>query len=74
MGTPPHPSVPVTLHAGIAAMEAAHPDASAWTLTWLEGRPRCLLDDVVIVTLDASGTVATEALRGDEPEDDDWLA
>ncbi|CAG7618020.1 Fe-S oxidoreductase [Leucobacter soli] len=40
----PHRSVPEALHPAIAELEAAHPDAGYWTLTWLEGRPVCRLD------------------------------
>ena len=83
-GDPPHRSVPPQLHHAIAAQEAEHPDAASWTLTWLEGRPRCALEDVVIVTLDAGGAVAvldasTGSLTGrptegsSGAEDDDWL-
>ena len=73
-GTPPHPGVPGSLHAEIAAQEARHAGADSWTLTWLEGRPRCQLDAAVIVTLDPSGDVAVEHLGEPEADDDDWLA
>lgn len=76
-GSAPHRSVPSALHPLIAEQEAAHPGASAWTLTWLEGRPRCALDELVTVTLDAAGraVVATDAARPDvsDDSDDDWL-
>lgn len=85
-GDPPHRSVPPLLHPAIAAQEAEHPAASSWTLTWLEGRPRCALEDAVIVTLDAAGGVAvidgsTASLSGHgaggspaaAEDDDDWL-
>lgn len=75
-GEPPHQGVPAGLHAAIAAQEREHPDGSSWTLTWLEGRPRCALDDVALVMLDTSGTVRVEsslAADGDDAEDDDWL-
>jgi len=75
-GETPHRSVPEPLHAEIAAQEALHPEAESWTLTWLEGRPRCALDDAATVTLTASGEILVE----DEPSDaaaveadDDWL-
>ena len=48
---------------GIAEVEAEinalTVDASTWrwTLTWLEGRPVCELDDGTLVTIDADGTV-----------------
>ncbi|WP_416446818.1 hypothetical protein AB3K78_05735 [Leucobacter sp. HNU] len=56
----------------ISAAEQQYPEASAWTLTWLEGRPRCALDDLLLVTLDG-----TESLRTTEEaldDDDDWLS
>lgn len=55
VGDAPHRSVPPTLHSLIEQQERAHPEARSWTLTWLEGRPRCALDDLALVTLDASG-------------------
>lgn len=79
-GTPPHHGVPPELYAAIAAQEAAHPAATAWTLTWLEGRPRCALDDLVIVTQHPSGEAQIMELRSAdadveaEDEDDDWLS
>jgi len=77
-GDPPHRSVPPELHDSITQQEARHPGASSWVLTWLEGRPRCALEDLVVVTLDASGNpVATQPnLITPEPieaTDDDWL-
>ncbi len=75
-GEAPHRGVPQSLHPAIAEQELAHPEASSWTLTWLEGRPRCALDDVALVMLDTSGTVRVEsslAADGDDAEDDDWL-
>ena len=56
-GAPPHRGVPAALHAAIAAQEERHPGAGSWTLTWLEGRPRCALDDAVVVALGADGAV-----------------
>lgn len=74
VGDPPHPGVPESLHREIAAQEHAHPDADAWTLTWLEGLPRCELDDLVTVELTASGDVrVTGADESDPDDDDDWL-
>jgi len=74
-GDPPHPGVPEALHAEIAAQEAKHPAAASWTLTWLEGRPRCELDGpdglLVTVTLSPAGAPATEDPPGED--DDDWL-
>lgn len=74
-GAPPHRGVPPALHTAIAEQEAAHPDADSWTLTWLEGRPRCALDDTLIVSLDASGTVLVSPVSAaPAEEEDDWLA
>lgn len=79
-GDAPHRSVPPLLHDAIAEQEAVHPGASAWTLTWLEGRPRAALDDLVVLGVDAAGRVgavdATErpdAPGGHSDDDDDWL-
>ena len=85
VGDPPHRSVPPTLYDSIALQEAQHPGAASWTLTWLEGRPRCALDDLVIVTLDAEGRPALisasseHSIPGTDPDDDDdddddWLS
>ena len=43
-----------------AAISALNVDASAWrwTLTYLEGRPICELDDGTIVELNADGSVS----------------
>ena len=83
-GETPHRSVPGLLHAAIAEQEARHPDADSWTLTWLEGRPRCILDGRVFVGLDAHGRVRVGDTRGTDPalsaadapdaDDDDWLS
>lgn len=71
VGDPPHRSVPASLHSAIQEQELAHPSAGAWTLTWLEGRPRCALDDLVVVTLDGQEPLGRTA---DEDDDaDDWL-
>lgn len=75
-GDAPHRSVPGALHQEILAQELANPDANSWTLTWLEGRPRCTLDGQVTVTLTPQGRVVVESgitgdIQGDE--DDDWL-
>lgn len=74
-GATPHESVPAVLHDAITAQEAEHPEASAWTLTWLEGRARCELDDLVRVAQDHDGSVSVVRLgdETDEPDDDDWL-
>ncbi len=78
-GDPPHRSVPPALHPAIAEEEGRHPEASAWTLTWLEGFPRCALDDVALLTLDASGRASLiESISGhsdpmSDEDDDDWL-
>ena len=63
-GSPPHPGVPAALHPAIAAQEARHPGASSWTLTWLENRPRCALDELVVVGLLADGRVGVEVVGG----------
>ncbi|QZY52075.1 Fe-S oxidoreductase [Leucobacter tenebrionis] len=86
VGDAPHRGVPPLLHPVIAEQEEAHPDAGSWTLTWLEGRPRCALDDLVIVTLDtageprvlpgSSGADHGAGARGTPDgidDDDDWL-
>lgn len=69
-GDPPHRSVPPSLHPAISEQESLHPAAQAWTITWLEGLPRCALDDAALLTLDASGRALLEDGAG---EDDDWL-
>ncbi len=56
-GASPHRSVPVILHAVIAEQEVLHSGADSWTLTWLEGRPRAALDDLVTVSVNESGAV-----------------
>ncbi|WP_053353053.1 hypothetical protein [Leucobacter musarum] len=68
-GATPHRGVPPLLHAAIAHQESAHPNADSWTLTWLEGRPRCVLDDLAFVGLDARGRVLSGALPGASPAD-----
>jgi hypothetical protein len=76
--------VPASLHPAIAEQEAANPWATAWTLTWLEGRPRCELggesEATVLICLSAAGEVeviprAVKAYDADRAivEDDDWL-
>lgn len=70
-GDPPHRSVPAALHPLIAQQEAEHPGAHSWTLTFLEGRPRCELDHLVVVGLDAAGVA--KVLTESEDDDDDWL-
>ena len=65
-GTPPHRSVPEALHPAIAEQEAQHSAAKSWTLTWLEGRPRCVLDDLAFVALDVVGRVRTGPVRSAE--------
>ena len=82
VGDAPHASVPSALHAVIAEREAANPTATSWTLTWLEGRPRCELDTGESVELNAAGEIqVVQRAVGDEgridgivdSEDDDWL-
>ena len=68
-GEQPPAAVPASLHAQLAAVEAAlSPGVPAprWTLTWLEGRPVAELDSGVIVTLDADGSVV---VRHDDEDD-----
>lgn len=72
VGQPPHASVPSALLPVITAAEREHPEASAWTLTWLEGRPRCALDDLILVTLDGAESLRSTAAPLDD--DDDWLS
>lgn len=88
-GSPPHPGVPEALHPLLAEVEVAHPGARSWTLTWLEGRPRCELECAAecpraaapIVTLTADGAPALVDARTvdsatgdlDDLDDDDWL-
>ncbi len=74
VGASPHPSVPRELHGTIAEQEQRHAGAGSWTLTWLEGRPRCALDDLVTVTLGAEGGVVIEEELETGDDDDDWLA
>lgn len=64
VGHAPHRSVPLSLHALISEQEAVHPQAASWTLTWLEGRPRCALEDLVIVTLTPAGAPTVEVGPG----------
>lgn len=80
-GEQPHRSVPAALHSAIASAESAHPDAEAWTLTWLEGRPVCELDDVHRIGVGPGGEIVSGSRGGvreafgDESEDeDDWLS
>lgn len=77
-GTPPHSSVPELLLEAVEAQEKLFPLGQAWTLTWLEGRAHCQLDDLVRVEERASGTVTvTELMTShdsvDDDDDDDWL-
>ncbi len=77
VGEAPHRGVPDSLHSMIREQEHAFPEAHAWTLTWLEGRPRCALDDLVIVTLvgveQAAGSGSPGGAAGTDDDDDDWL-
>lgn len=80
-GQPAHRSVSETLVPLVSEQERLHPDARAWTLTWLEGRPRCTLDDLLTVTVTPDGTpqllehqeVEWPGEPAIEPDDDDWL-
>jgi hypothetical protein len=75
VGDPPHPSVPAVLYDAIDEQVRMHPTAHSWTLTWLEGRPRCQLDHLVIITLDQNSVV--QVLDPYAPvvidSDDAWL-
>jgi len=81
-GSPPHRSVPPQLFSAISEQELAHPSAESWTLTWLEGRPRVALDDLVVLSVDAAGKVRldtdpsgiTASAQRDDEELDDWLS
>lgn len=76
VGDAPHHSVPEALHTAIFEQERLHPEATSWTLTWLEGRPRVALDTVVTLTLTAQGEPVIEGESSgflhDEHEDE-WL-
>lgn len=82
VGEQPHRGVPSELHTAIQEQEELHPSAHSWTLTWLEGRPRCQLDDCLIVTIDRDGAHQVITLTGQsgndiisgDDDDDDWLA
>lgn len=62
-GTPTPARLTGPILDGIASVEAQirqlKVDASSWrwTVTWLEGRPVCELDDGTLVTVDANGVV-----------------
>ena len=62
-GTPTPARLTGPIVDGIASVEAQirqlKVDASSWrwTVTWLEGRPLCELDDGTLVTVDANGVV-----------------
>jgi len=62
-GTPTPARLTGPIVDGIASVEAQirqlKVDASSWrwTVTWLEGRPVCELDDGTLVTVDANGVV-----------------
>lgn len=77
-GTTPHQTVPEPLCSEISTAEKLFPDATSWTLTWLESLPICTLDNVCVVKLDHSGRVHLKALDKDEDiydedDDDSWL-
>ena len=81
-GAPPHPSVPIDLHATIRRVDADGSSLS-WTLTWLEGRPVCRRSDDVVVTLSSTHEVTltyppsderqTHGFDDSDIDDDDWL-
>lgn len=62
VGTAPHRSAPAGLRAVIADQERRFPNADSWTLTWLEGRPRATLDDLVEVSFDRHGSAVVREL------------
>ncbi|MGO1435143.1 MAG: Fe-S oxidoreductase [Canibacter sp.] len=72
-GQTPPGQVPAALRDAIRAHESDHPEASAWTLTWLEGKPRLQLIDEAILTVDARGEAVWEQSVENDDEDDDWL-
>lgn len=79
-GQPPHRGVPAELHGIIAELESAHPGAQSWTLTWLEGRPRCALQCEpgcagCAVQPEPVAVLADAPAAGDsDADDDDWLS
>ncbi|WP_244301033.1 Fe-S oxidoreductase [Leucobacter insecticola] len=83
VGESPHRAVPASLYETVREQEARFPEAHSWTLTWLEGRPRLALDDLVLVAVDGQGGVTvTEETAGNrevlnqeenDEDDDDWL-
>jgi len=76
-GEAPHRAVPAGLHAAIAEAEAAAPHATAWTLTWLEGRPVCTLDTGLALSLGSGGEIVHTPRVHDASVDDaadDWLS
>lgn len=68
-GSVPHRSVPSALHDMIAAQDQRFADADSWTLTWLEGRPRAILDDRVELLVDPLGAVIVRDLSNTEGTD-----
>lgn len=71
-----HHSVPHEMHDAIRTQETEHPDAEFWTLSWLEGRPRCALDSTLILTIDSAGRVVIEGEPSGvthQDSEDDWL-
>ena len=63
-GTNPPERIPSDVKAAISSVEddvrSVGTDAESWrwTLTWLENRPVCELDDGTLVTVDANGIIA----------------
>lgn len=77
-GETPHGQVPDVLRETIAHVDATSAATNAsWTLTWLEGRPRCERSDGFLVTLSSTNTVEMQqpgtTSPYDDDEDDDWL-
>lgn len=67
-GTTPPARLTGAILDGIALVESEIRDLTVdastwrWTLTWLEGRPVCELDDGTLVTIDAGGVVSVSQI------------
>lgn len=75
-GHDPHPRVPRELATVCAQLDHEQPCEGSWTLTWLEGLPRCERSDGTRVLLLANHRVQTLAPHEGEfydEDDDDWL-
>lgn len=69
-GSKPHSSVPKTLFEEIEAAEELHPLGESWTLTWLEGRPVCMLDDICVLSISAAGLPIYKLLGTEDSAND----